>query len=63
MRKAQQCKKLIEHADVDPLLNNTSPDTLKIEIKVDIKIYLKLATLLCDLNETIDKRTVKIQLD
>lgn len=33
------------------------------EIEVDINIYLKLATLLRGLNETIDRRTMKIQLD
>ncbi|CEG76515.1 hypothetical protein RMATCC62417_11404 [Rhizopus microsporus] len=63
VRKRQQCKKLFEHVNVDSLLNNTILDALKTEIKVDVKIYLKLATVLCDLNETIDRRTIRIQLD
>ncbi|KAG1126633.1 hypothetical protein G6F42_007635 [Rhizopus arrhizus] len=63
LRKSQQCKKLIEQVDVDSLLKTTRSDALKTEIKVDVNIYLKLATLLRDLNETIDRRTTKVQLD
>lgn len=60
--KGQQCKKLIEHVNVDSLLNNIKRDALKTEIKIDVKIYLKLAALLCDLNEATDRKTIKTQL-
>jgi hypothetical protein len=63
LRKGQQCKKLIEQVDADSLLKNTTSEALNIEIVVDINIYLKLATLLRGFNETIDRRTMKIQLD
>jgi hypothetical protein len=63
LRKGQQCKKLIEQVDVDSLLKNTRSDALNTKIEVDINIYLKLATLLRGLNETIDRRAMKIQLD
>lgn len=63
LRNGQQCKKLIEQVDVDSLLKITRSDALNTEIEVDTNIYLKLATLLRGLNETIDRRTMKIQLD
>jgi hypothetical protein len=63
LRKGQQCKKLIEQADVDSLLKSTRSEALDTEIVFDINIYLKLATLLCSFNETINRRTMKIQLD
>lgn len=48
---------------MDSLLNSIILDALKVEIKAHIDVYVKLATILRDLNETADRRATKISLD
>jgi hypothetical protein len=49
------CSEFAKHIDAESLLKNIQSDTISKDIKVDTGIYLKLVTLLRDINDDTDR--------
>ncbi|KAI9012017.1 hypothetical protein CLU79DRAFT_890826 [Phycomyces nitens] len=63
LKKGQFCSELVKHIDAEALLNDAKSDAINRDVKVDTGIYLELATLLRDINDTTDRRALKIKLN
>lgn len=63
LKKGQSCSELVRYIDAESLLNNIQSDAINRNIKVDTRIYLKLATLLRDINDRTDRRALKFELN